>query len=78
MSKIGRNEPCPCGSGLKYKQCCEGHEGQPGWGMRLMGWLVIAVLAAGALLVMFSSFDQPGRSTQMVWSEEHGHYHEVP
>ncbi len=18
----GRNEPCPCGSGLKYKQCC--------------------------------------------------------
>ncbi len=20
--KIGRNEPCPCGSGLKYKKCC--------------------------------------------------------
>ncbi len=20
--KIGRNEPCPCGSGLKYKYCC--------------------------------------------------------
>ncbi|RBQ28735.1 preprotein translocase subunit SecA [Aliarcobacter vitoriensis] len=20
--KIARNEPCPCGSGLKYKQCC--------------------------------------------------------
>ena len=20
--KIGRNEPCPCGSGKKYKQCC--------------------------------------------------------
>ena len=20
--KIGRNEPCPCGSGLKYKNCC--------------------------------------------------------
>ena len=19
---IGRNEPCPCGSGLKYKKCC--------------------------------------------------------
>ena len=19
--KIGRNEPCPCGSGLKYKNC---------------------------------------------------------
>ncbi|TYR98638.1 hypothetical protein FZC84_14175 [Rossellomorea vietnamensis] len=19
----GRNEPCPCGSGKKYKKCCE-------------------------------------------------------
>jgi tetratricopeptide (TPR) repeat protein len=22
MAKTGRNEPCPCGSGKKYKQCC--------------------------------------------------------
>jgi len=22
MSRYGRNEPCPCGSGKKYKQCC--------------------------------------------------------
>lgn len=22
MSKIGRNEPCACGSGKKYKKCC--------------------------------------------------------
>jgi len=21
-SKTGRNDPCPCGSGLKYKRCC--------------------------------------------------------
>jgi uncharacterized protein len=21
-SKVGRNDPCPCGSGLKYKKCC--------------------------------------------------------
>ena len=20
--KVGRNEPCPCGSGKKYKACC--------------------------------------------------------
>jgi hypothetical protein len=20
--KTGRNEPCPCGSGRKYKKCC--------------------------------------------------------
>lgn len=22
MRKIGRNEPCYCGSGVKYKKCC--------------------------------------------------------
>jgi len=22
VPKVGRNEPCPCGSGKKYKQCC--------------------------------------------------------
>ena len=22
MSKTGRNDPCPCGSGKKYKKCC--------------------------------------------------------
>ena len=22
MFKIGRNEPCKCGSGKKYKKCC--------------------------------------------------------
>jgi uncharacterized protein YecA (UPF0149 family) len=21
-AKVGRNEPCPCGSGKKYKKCC--------------------------------------------------------
>jgi uncharacterized protein YecA (UPF0149 family) len=24
--KVGRNDPCPCGSGKKYKKCC----GRPG------------------------------------------------
>lgn len=23
MPDIGRNDPCPCGSGKKYKKCCE-------------------------------------------------------
>lgn len=25
-TKIGRNDPCPCGSGKKYKHCCGKHE----------------------------------------------------
>jgi preprotein translocase subunit SecA len=27
-TKIGRNDPCPCGSGKKFKQCHEGREGE--------------------------------------------------
>lgn len=26
--KVGRNDPCPCGSGLKYKKCCLGKNGK--------------------------------------------------
>ena len=28
-AKIGRNDPCPCGSGLKYKKCCLGKAETP-------------------------------------------------
>ncbi len=26
-NKVGRNEPCPCGSGRKYKKCCSRSSG---------------------------------------------------
>lgn len=29
MSKAGRNDPCPCGSGKKYKQCCMHKDSAP-------------------------------------------------
>jgi len=28
VQKVGRNDPCPCGSGKKYKNCCLGKDGQ--------------------------------------------------
>ena len=31
MAKIGRNQPCSCGSGKKYKRCC-GQRGRTGQG----------------------------------------------
>lgn len=37
VARIGRNDPCPCGSGLKYKRCCDpaamGAQ-QPAWQSR--------------------------------------------
>ena len=29
LDKVGRNDPCPCGSGLKYKRCCIGRDSEP-------------------------------------------------
>jgi hypothetical protein len=29
MAKAGRNDPCPCGSGKKYKKCCLAQEDAP-------------------------------------------------
>ena len=26
VKKVGRNDPCPCGSGKKYKKCCGANE----------------------------------------------------
>jgi len=28
-AKVGRNDPCPCGSGKKYKKCHGAGEGPP-------------------------------------------------
>lgn len=28
MAKIGRNDPCPCGSGIKFKRCCLHKKGE--------------------------------------------------
>jgi len=45
--KVGRNDPCPCGSGKKYKQCCERktHALSPGAWIAIVG-VGVAVLAA--------------------------------
>ncbi|MBS4095598.1 MAG: tetratricopeptide repeat protein [Sulfuricella sp.] len=34
MEKIGRNDPCHCGSGKKYKQCCMQHDAVQSAGQR--------------------------------------------
>ena len=44
MAKTGRNEPCPCGSGLKYKRCCLRQQ-QANAAASPMGQLKISLLA---------------------------------
>ena len=48
--KVGRNDPCPCGSGVKYKKCCE-----PKTGHKKMEATVLSGSAqAGKISSLFS------------------------
>lgn len=76
MAKTGRNDLCPCGSGRKYKKCCEAKERGGAAQNRLMiivvGAAILAAVAAGiASFTAEPTSAAPGR----VWSPEHGHYH---
>ena len=48
--KTNRNEPCPCGSGNKYKNCCEQKRFQPDGENRHIRWLISG--AIGFFLAM--------------------------
>jgi hypothetical protein len=72
--KIGRNDPCPCGSGLKYKKCCGLNQSQGGYIQTPESWFppsdrtgtvwddymeVIPIIALYGNKIM--SFDEDGR-----------------
>jgi hypothetical protein len=53
-ASVGRNDPCPCGSGLKYKHCHAGKMrltmgGRRGWLWGLIGLIVVAAAAWGVM-----------------------------
>jgi flagellar basal body-associated protein FliL len=73
MAKVGRNEPCPCGSGKKYKQCCESKAGSNR--LTTVMIVVIAVAILAALLASVFSHGEDTAGPGRVWSAEHGHYH---
>ena len=77
-AKVGRNDSCPCGSGKKYKQCCERKE----HALSPVAWVVIVGVGLAALAALVMSFTAstpaignancpPGQT----WSIEHGHCH---
>lgn len=73
-SKVGRNDPCPCGSGRKYKACCANKaESRSKIGL----YAVVAVLVAIAGVIVYT-FTTEGTGPRQVWDPAHGHYHTVP
>lgn len=53
-ARIGRNEPCACGSGKKYKHCCA----LKGDRLSVMNWfwliVITLMLLTGALFALSS------------------------
>ena len=76
--KTGRNEPCPCGSGLKYKQCCLNSRGGLSLQMKLLLGLVALIISIGLLMVLLQVIGVTRGSalSDRPWPEvqRHSHY----
>lgn len=72
MAKVGRNEACPCGSGRKFKQCCELKQSSG-----IQSRVIMLLIAAAIVAAILAGFSNRGSSGGGVWSAEHGHYHDA-
>ena len=80
MKKVGRNDPCPCGSGKKYKNCHLSEEKSKKLSNKslfIIGLFVVFVAIAAYNLLTPPKSTRPNGPAPAgkVWSEEHGHYH---
>ena len=76
VAKVGRNDLCSCGSGKKFKKCCEGKQGRSR-GTTWMAVLVGVILVGGIIAVVgnFTTEVTHTAKTTGVWDPVHGHYH---
>ena len=84
---VGRNQPCPCGSGKKYKHCCWGKDTKSEasnrniilWGGALVVGVIVfyVVLSKDSSTPGFQSRPSGQAPLGKVWSPEHGHWHDA-
>ena len=75
MAKTGRNDLCPCGSGRKFKKCCEGKTRSARQSRILI--FVVGLAMVGAVAAGIASFRGGSDSAVRVWDPAHGHYHDA-
>jgi len=71
--KIGRNDPCPCGSGKKYKRCCM-TQGRSEIGKSRAPLseeeILAPLLAANKSFQKFYESERPGIATKIQWEKD--------
>jgi len=75
----GRNDPCPCGSGKKYKHCCRGtdpwYQNKTVMGIGVGALVLLGMLLFGMMMSNQLGNDRPQCPDGQVWSEAHQHCH---
>lgn len=74
MSKPGRNDLCPCGSGRKFKKCCESKAATRRSRMLM---IVVGIAVIGGIAAVATSFRLDNSGSVRVWDPAHGHYHDA-
>jgi ABC-type Na+ efflux pump permease subunit len=75
-ARVGRNDVCACGSGKKFKKCCEAKASRSRGSLLMVVLISVLVLAGVAAAVSNFSKDAAHTvKTSGVWDPEHGHYH---
>ncbi len=82
--RVSRNDPCPCGSGLKYKKCHEGKDAEKPTRSGLLTMTLLGLLVVGGATAVVIGFARGGLGTGrtggrpgQVWSPEHNHWHDA-
>lgn len=71
-----RNEPCHCGSGKKYKNCClDKDQSKISSNLGVIGLVLVVILGVWLLVANFSSGGGQNCPEGTTWSQAHSHCH---
>ena len=55
--KTNRNDSCPCGSGKKFKHCCEKSQSQSTYNNSFLNWLIKGVIGMFLIVLLWGVVD---------------------
>ncbi len=70
MANVGRNDPCPCGSGKKYKRCCLRKEAEEGARARELEDREVALALLNDFIDRFVSTEEVTEAIEEFWTRK--------